>query len=118
MRRRPKGALQRPASPHRISPRPHGVALHRRILTLITISVHAAIALAVLCVPISAIVRSFGETPLTSDGVQAIGLARWPLLLLNTLIVTGTATAIAVGIGLPVGVLVGRSDLPGRQVVR
>jgi iron(III) transport system permease protein len=90
----------------------------RRIVHLTLIALHALFALAVVYVPLSTVLRSFGETQLASDGVEAIGLARWPMLLLNTLIVTGVATLIAVGIGLPVGVLVGRSDLPGRRLVR
>lgn len=85
---------------------------------MLHVLLHAAIALAVVWVPVSAVARAFGDPPLTNDGVEAIGLARWPVLLVNTLIVTGTATLIAVGVGLPVGVLAARTNLPGRGVVR
>ena len=47
----------------------------------------------------------------------ALNLARWLHLLGNTAIVTGVATALAVGVALVLGFLIARTDLPGRRVL-
>src|SRR5262245_52213976 len=91
----------------------------RRIATRVIVAMHGAAVLGVLSVPTWAIVsavRSVTSGEFTADGAD-VGLARWPLLLANTLIVCGVATAVALGLGIAAGGLMGRTNLTGRRWV-
>ena len=63
------------------------------------------------------VVRPFWPTGMPDDGGDVAWwreLATWPLLMWNTLLVSGTASVVSVLVGIPLAFLLFRTTLPGR----
>jgi ABC-type Fe3+ transport system permease subunit len=76
--------------------------------------------MALAAVPGMAVVRAVGGLPgrLAADPLDGpISGERWLPLLKNTALVGGIATAVATGLGALVGLLIARTDLPGRRLL-
>jgi len=96
----------------------------RHVLAGAIVALHAALLLAALAVPVHAVLAAlFGAGPVTPTatdvgyGTSTAPLARWLGLLGNTGAVCGVALSTALAIGLVGGLLVGRTDLPGRSIL-
>jgi iron(III) transport system permease protein len=91
-----------------------------RVLGSSAIGLHAVLLIAVVAVPVCALWRAVSGLASGSGSGQLgtlIELGRWPALLANTLIVSAVALLTAVVLGLVVGFLVARTDLPGRTLI-
>lgn len=76
--------------------------------------------MALAAVPGMAVVRAVGGLPgrLAADPLDGpISGERWLPLLKNTALVGGIATAVATGLGAVLGLLIARTDLPGRRLL-
>jgi iron(III) transport system permease protein len=81
---------------------------------------HALLLTAVVAVPACAVGRAVYALLTAEDSAQLgalIDAVRWLTLLGNTLIVSGVALLTATAIGLVLGFLVARTDLPGRALI-
>ncbi len=83
------------------------------------IAAHAVVLLGLAAVPVFAIADAACEL-IAQPAAHANALAqlgRWLVLLRNSVVVAGVATAVATGGGVLLGFLIARTDLPGRLLI-
>lgn len=94
--------------------------MFRRLTDYGIVALHVIVLLAAVSVPCWAIfdaLRSLlADAPPTSP-TSVLDLARWAVLLGNTATVCGLAAVTALTVGLCYGLLIARTDLPGRTVL-
>ncbi|MCK4340308.1 MAG: iron ABC transporter permease [Phycisphaerae bacterium] len=92
----------------------------RDLLGTSAIGVHVLVMLAIVAVPGYAIVdavRALLDATTPEPFTALIDVHRWLVLLGNTVVVCGVATATATLVGSVLGFLVARTDLPGRSLI-
>ena len=77
-----------------------------------------AAALVLFVAALLPLVWLFGELPAAGRAAFALlGTSRLWLLLLRSLLLSAAVTAVSLGIGIPLGLLIGRMDVPGRRLL-
>ncbi|HUU97619.1 MAG TPA: ABC transporter permease subunit [Phycisphaerae bacterium] len=92
----------------------------RSLLGTCAAGLHIVVLLAVVAVPGYALVNAVRALLEVSEPGQQAALfdpQRWLVLLGNTVVVCGVALATATSLGLVLGLLVARTDLPGRTAI-
>ena len=92
----------------------------RRLFGIGIAGVQVLVLLAVLIVPSCALfnaARSLLDVTASASTGPLFNLGRWGVLLANTVIVAGVAMTTATLLGLIVGLLIARTDLPGRGLI-
>ena len=116
----PAGSNRKPDPPTTTSSTQHAAGsstLARRSLLIGVVGLHVGVLAGALVVPCHAIVvaiAAIGRGDSLSDLVAA---DRWLHLLGNTAIVCGTALLTALTVGLVVGILLARTDIPGKRIL-